>query len=152
MKSFIQLKTKSARGNDQGFTLIEVLFALLIFTVGIMAVATMSYSAFNNFSQAGVSTVEVNRAVTNIDTLKMVSTLNDQVFQNGQSQTTFPFNGSLDQAFVTCWDFNDVVVRGTTFVAVENNQIRGGWARGDPGNPNENYRLYYTIGSRTVVN
>ncbi len=152
MKSFLQNITTNTRGSDQGFTLIEVLIALLVFTVGIMAVATMSITAFNTFSRAGVSTVEVNRAVANIDTLKHVSTLNDDVFTNGQSASAFPFNGSSDQANITCWDFDDVVVRGTKFVAVENNQIKDGWSRGDPGNPNENYRLYYTMSSATQVN
>ncbi len=150
MKFFIRLKKTSARDNDQGFTLIEVLIALLVFTVGIMAVATMSFSAFNTFSQANTSAVEVSRAVANMDTLKHVSTLNDDVFKNDQS--AFPFGGSIDAALVTCWDFDDVVVRGTKFVAVENDQIKGGWARGDPGNPNESYRLYYTISSRTQIN
>ncbi len=148
MKFFMRLKTTNIRGNDQGFTLVEVLFAILIFTVGIMAVATMSIRAFDTFTQAGVSTVEVNRTVTNIDTVKMVSTLNNQVFQNGQ--TAHPLVSSVDQGIVTCWDFNNVVVRGVTFIGVENNQIRGSWIRSAQGN--DNLQLYNAILSRIQVN
>ncbi len=155
MKIFLQPKTTNTQCNDQGFTLIEVMIALLVFTVGIMAVATMSFNAFNNFSQATFSTEEVNRAVTNIDTITSMSTLNETVFPESDSDwstDTYPPEDSIDREFVTFWQFDNVVVRGVKFIAVENNRIKGGWTRGDPENENDSYRLFNAMSLRTKVN
>ena len=54
-----QAAKKENTGKDQGFTLIEVLIAMFIFTIGILAVASMQVSALTGNSTADRATIRI---------------------------------------------------------------------------------------------
>ncbi len=142
MEAIIRAKTNSS--GSEGFTLIEVLIAILVFTIGVLAVSTMSIQAFNGFDLSRTSTAEVNRAIRNIDSLKSTSYFNNQIFNaGGQGASNYPFGD--DQGAIGCWDFNNMVVRDVKFIAVENSRLRG-------PSPTNNYRLYFTKEGKLQIN
>jgi prepilin-type N-terminal cleavage/methylation domain-containing protein len=144
MKAYAQLKESICCNDKQGFTLIEVIFALLVFSIGIMAVTTMTISGFDGFETARTITNEVNRSVKTIDTFKSALYSNDQIFNtNAGTPSSYPFG--TDNADFTCWDFTNIVVRDVRFIAVENQQIRAPSASG-------NYRLFYAKPGKQQVN
>jgi prepilin-type N-terminal cleavage/methylation domain-containing protein len=120
--------------NNQGFTLIETMIGLCIFTVGVLAVSIMTVIAINGFSKAKISTVEVNRATANTETLKQVGYENSSFFNTDGTSTSV--YGS-DGAMVNYTDTDNAVVRGTKLIVVQNTELKGQGAGGD-------YTLYYT--------
>ncbi len=60
---------KENTGKDQGFTLIEVLIAMFIFTIGILAVASMQVSALTGNSTADRATVRIVSAQYTLEAL-----------------------------------------------------------------------------------
>jgi type II secretory pathway pseudopilin PulG len=120
-------------GNCQGFTLIETLISLLVFSFGILAVMALTISAMNGFSQSRITTVEVNRTTLNLEALKEARYDEGKIFR-GAVQTT-PVG--TDGATVGYNDADDVVVVETKLIRIQNNSVRGIGAGG-------NYELYYT--------
>lgn len=120
MKTFFHIK---AAYRQQGLTLVEVMIAMVVFCIGIMAVSKMAVQGFNSFSRAATQTVEVNRDIKNIDTLNGTLYTNDQIFSAG-GPSNYPL-GSTDQAKIRSWDFNNMVLDSTKLIAVENTAIRG---------------------------
>jgi len=64
---FKQLIKNRQEKSSQGFTLIEVLIALCIFSIGILAVATMQISAINGNSSARRRTEAVTLAMDRME-------------------------------------------------------------------------------------
>jgi prepilin-type N-terminal cleavage/methylation domain-containing protein len=108
---------------EQGFTLIETMIALLIFTIGIMAVMTMTITAMNGYSRSRISTTEVNRTCLNLEGVKQAGYTELGVFSGIQ--------GGIYN------DAEDAVVRGTRLVVMQNNAIKGSGVGGA-------YQVYYT--------
>jgi prepilin-type N-terminal cleavage/methylation domain-containing protein len=121
--------------SQKGFTLIETMIGLAIFTVGIFAVWMMSSTAIRGYSDARSSTVEVNRTSVSIETLKQTGFTNDDIFDTDQS-TYMPAQG-VDGTYVGYSFADNVAVRGTKMIITQNNQIKGF----GPGN---NFALFYT--------
>jgi prepilin-type N-terminal cleavage/methylation domain-containing protein len=119
-------------GDSEGFTLIETMIALLLFTVGILAVMTMTLSAINGFTRSRITSTEVNRTALNMETLKMVNYNDTTIFAGVDSSPT----GS-DSATVAYKDDNNAVVSGTKLITMRNSELKGS---GD-GNT---YEVYYT--------
>lgn len=141
---FFRSKISSGGSGQQGFTLVEVLIAMCVFSIGIMAVTAMAVRGFNNFSLARAATVEANRSVKTIDTFRFALYTNAQIFNTNVDQpASYPFGN--DNANFQCWDFDDLVVQGVKFVTVENQQIAGPTASGF-------YRLHYTKPGKQQVN
>lgn len=67
--AYIQKTAIKKSQKDQGFTLIEVLIAISIFAVGLLAVATMQISAINVNSKAGQMTTRMTLAQDRIEKL-----------------------------------------------------------------------------------
>jgi prepilin-type N-terminal cleavage/methylation domain-containing protein len=68
-------KPRRADGQDQGFSLIEVLFALTFLAVGIMAVASMIPAGTRGVSQSRVLTTGLMAAQVKMEDLKGTSFL-----------------------------------------------------------------------------
>ena len=64
-----QAAKKENTGKDQGFTLIEVLIAMFIFTIGILAVASMQVSALTGNSTADRATIRIVSAQYTLEAL-----------------------------------------------------------------------------------
>jgi prepilin-type N-terminal cleavage/methylation domain-containing protein len=137
MKSFVNIASSAPIDGEQGFTLIEVMVALLVFTIGIMAVSGMAIQGYDSFDKSRTETAEVNRTIKTVDALKSTLYSNTQVFNNTASGGASNYPIGTEQADFNSWDFNDVVVRDVKLIAVENNnnQFIGPTA-------NSQYRLY----------
>ncbi|MGD8846416.1 MAG: prepilin-type N-terminal cleavage/methylation domain-containing protein [Desulfobacteraceae bacterium] len=137
MKPFVYFASSAPIDGEQGFTLIEAMIALLVFTIGIMAVSAMAITGFNSFNKSRTETAEVNRTIKNVDALKSTLYSNTQIFNSSASGGASNYPVGTDQADFNSWDFNDVVVRDVKLIAVENNnnQFRGPTA-------SSQYRLY----------
>ena len=131
MKSLRCLLQTTGREED-GFTLIETMIALFVFTIGILAVMTMTLSSMRSFTRSRTTSTEVNRTALNLETLKGVGYSNSDVFTGAPSSPI----GS-DGTAVSYADTDNAVVFETKLIVMQNNAIRGSGA----GN---NYQVYYT--------
>lgn len=137
MKSSVNIASSAPSGGEQGFTLIEVMIALLVFSVGIMAVSGMAFKGINSFDKSRTETAEVNRTIKTVDALKSTLYSNTQIFNTTASGGASNYPIGTDQPDFNSWDFNDVVVRDVKLIAVENNNNR---FRGPTAS--SQYRLY----------
>ena len=64
-----RVSKKNDVGTDRGFTLVEVLIAMFIFTIGILAVATMQIAAMTGNSSADHATARVVNAQQKLEQL-----------------------------------------------------------------------------------
>lgn len=126
------LESKDVKG-EMGFTLIETLLSLLIFTVGILAVMTMTSNGLSAYSRSRTSTAEVNRTCINLEVLKEARYENSDVFKDTETTPT-----GNDGATVSYNNTDDAVVAGTKLIVMQNNAIKGG--SGSDGT----YALYFT--------
>ena len=117
--------------DNRGFTLLETLIAVLIFSFGILAVITLSVNAMNWFTQSRVATTEVNRTTLNIEALKQTGYLDNDAFRG-----IWTTPAGDDGATVGYNDFTDAVVLETRLITMQNNGVRGFGAGG-------NYEIYY---------
>jgi prepilin-type N-terminal cleavage/methylation domain-containing protein len=137
MKSFVNIASPAPIDGEQGFTLIEVMIALLVFTIGIMAVSAMAVQGYNSFDKSRTETAEVNQTIKTVDALKATLYSNTQIFNSTASGGVSNYPIGTEQADFDSWDFNDVVVRDVKLIAVENNNNR---FRGPTAS--SQYRLY----------
>jgi prepilin-type N-terminal cleavage/methylation domain-containing protein len=122
MKSLVNIASSAPIDGEQGFTLIEVMIALLVFSIGIMAVSGMAFEGINSFDKARTETAEVNRTIKTVDALKSTLYTNTQIFNNTASGGASNYPIGTEQTDFNSWDFNDVVVRDVKLIAVENNK------------------------------
>ncbi|MGD8836400.1 MAG: prepilin-type N-terminal cleavage/methylation domain-containing protein [Desulfobacteraceae bacterium] len=120
--------------NSQGFTLIETMIALLVFTLGILAIMTLNVSSTNGFTRSGITSTEVNRTTLNIETLKEASYSNEAVFP--EEQTTPMGTMGTDGDTINYYNSVDTVVKDTKLIVLENKAIHGGSA-------SNTYELYF---------
>jgi len=65
----MQATRRESRGNDRGYTLIEILIAVTIFSIGILAVAGMQVTAMSANYRASRSTSLIVNAQTKLEEL-----------------------------------------------------------------------------------
>jgi prepilin-type N-terminal cleavage/methylation domain-containing protein len=118
--------------NKRGFTLIETMIALFVFSVGVLAVGTMTVNALGGFTRARTTSVEVNRTTLNLETLKQVEYRNTNIFTGAQ---TSPMGSDGDTVGYN--DTANAVVRETMLIVMQNNKIKGAGA-------DNNYTVYFT--------
>ena len=128
VRRLFQIKSKE----DKGFTLIETMIALFVFTFGILAVMTMTVTSMGSFTRSRTTSTEVNRTALNLETLKQVGYSNSDVFQ-GTAASPIGSDGTT----VSYADTDNAVVFETKLIVMQNNKIKGSGA----GN---NYEVYYT--------
>lgn len=131
MKIFNQPSTDHL-GNDHGFTLVETMIAMLVFTIGIMAAMALTINAMNGFSRSRVNCEEVNRTTLNLEALKESGYTNANIFTGAQTNPV-----GTDGATVGYNDADNAVIMETKLISIQNNTVRGIGAGG-------NYELYYT--------
>lgn len=133
MKSFHCFYEHDANGK-QGFTLIEVLIGLFLFTFGILAVMAMTITAMHGYIRSRISNTEVNRTTLNVEVLKHAGyTGKDKIFE-GEEGDGNPL-GSDGDAVGYAYE-NDAVVRGAKFITMQNDEIKGNGVGGV-------YEVYY---------
>ena len=136
MKACLFRQKRSSGCDQQGFTLIEVLVAMTVFAVGMIAVTTMTIRGFNGFATSRATTTEVHRNIRILDTFKSAFYDNDEIFDTtADLPANYPFGN--DATEIKCWDFNDIVVRDVKLIAVENQRLRS-------ATPSGLYRLFFT--------
>ena len=114
-------KRNKLHGN-QGFTLLETMVGMMIFTVGFSAVLYMQIAGIRAHSRARAQVNEIHSTVGQLEALKMPSEWNSALLQGdaaGQyhASTDLPLKG-LDTMTYTV--FNDTLVADTKIVVVTN--------------------------------
>ncbi len=117
--------------DHRGFTLLETLVAVLIFSFGTLAVMALTVNSMNWFTESRITTTEVNRTTLNIEALKQTGYLDSGAFRGiwtvptGNDGNTVGYN-----------DFADAVVAETRLITMQNNEVKGFGAGG-------NYEIYF---------
>jgi type IV pilus assembly protein PilV len=86
---------------DAGFTLIEVLISLAIFSIGILAVASMQYWSVHNTTAGNVLTQATNLARAKMEDMKNAS--NITALTNGSDATSLDEDGNAGGIFTRSW-------------------------------------------------
>jgi type IV pilus assembly protein PilV len=102
---------------DQGFTLIEVLIAITIFAVGLLAVAAMQTSAITVNSTAGQMTTRMTWAQDRIEKLMALPYTDSQLQETGSGS---PHNatGDFDGHIISWTVTDDNPISGTKLITV----------------------------------
>jgi Tfp pilus assembly protein PilV len=110
--------------NSNGFTLIEALIGILVFTVGILAVSAMAIQANKTYSTSRQSTREVNRTALSVEPLKHAGYSNDNVLQDDDDKAgTDPFYAPGTGNEVEYRVQDNAVVSGTKLIVMQNDQV-----------------------------
>ena len=87
---------------DEGFTLIEVLIAISIFAIGMLAVATMQISAIKVNSNAGKITTRITWAQDKLEKLMALPYTDSQLQAAGS-----PFQETTSDGYIVSWTVED---------------------------------------------
>ncbi len=83
MKSNIRKMLRNHKSQEEGFTLIEAVIGIFVFTVGILAAVSMQMTALNGNSIARSLTQGANFAASQVEILRPLDYLNDADLTNG---------------------------------------------------------------------
>ena len=120
MKRFKFLKTLPA-GNDRGFTLLEAMIALLVFSVGITAMAKMQTHSIDSNVLAKQTTEGAAEAASVIESLNRMDYLKDDALTSGAHALP-----NVDQYAVSYTVNEGAIINNTKLVQVTVNwTIRG---------------------------
>ena len=109
---------------DQGFTLIEVLIAITIFAVGLLAVAAMQISAIRVNSTAGQITTRMTWAQDKLEELMALPYSDPWIEDLGDPPSGTDTAGNAHQettsdAYIISWTVtNDTPISGTKLITV----------------------------------
>jgi prepilin-type N-terminal cleavage/methylation domain-containing protein len=124
--------------SNNGFTLIEVMIGIMIFTVGILGVTALTMQAYRSYSTSRQSTREVNRTAISVEMLKHAGYFNDNVLQDDDDKAgTDPFYAPGTGNDVEYRVQDNAVVSGTKLIVMQNDQ-----ASANPTAPA--YTIFYT--------
>lgn len=99
-------------GNNRGFTLIETLIGMLIFTIGILGVALMQTQSLRNNSLSQISTDNSNAAMGSVE--RLYSLPWDSVVPNVYEET----QGKFDE-FTVAYEIKDDIPDGSAMAMVD---------------------------------
>lgn len=83
MNSKIRNMLRSNKSREEGFTLIEAIIGMFVFTIGILAMVSMQVTALNGNSLARSLTQGANFAASQVETLRPLDYLEDADLTNG---------------------------------------------------------------------
>ena len=109
---------------NKGFTLIEVLVAMAIFAIGVLAVASMQYWSVRNTSSGNIMTLAANLARSQMETLKSVPDIS--VLANGADPDTIDADGNPGGPFTRAWVVTDPLGANSGTRQIE---VTVGWSR-----------------------
>jgi type IV pilus assembly protein PilV len=107
---------KDSKANARGFTLIEILVALAIFSIGILAVAKMQMWNVNNNSNSNITTIATMLAREKVEYLKSLD-LSDSEMSPGvyfDPNNPIDANGDTGGIFTRSWELTDLDGENTT--------------------------------------
>ena len=110
---------------NKGFTLIEVLITMAIFSIGVLAVASMQYWSVRNTASGNVMTLAANLARAQMETLKSVPDVTS--LTTGASPNPIDADGNPDPGgiFTRTWVIaNPLGTSGTRRI-----DVTVGWRR-----------------------
>ena len=81
----VQKNERSACGNSKGFSLIELLIAMAVLAFGMLAAASMQYSAIRNNTKGNIYTQANMLAKTKLEYLKNLDINSDELLANATS-------------------------------------------------------------------
>lgn len=106
---------------NKGFTLIETLIGLMVFSIGTLAVMALTIGSMNDFANARTGNLEINKTALQLESLKHTGYRDNLFFDPGAS--TLPVVGS-DGAYMDYSYMDDAIVRGTKLIALQNTKIK----------------------------
>jgi prepilin-type N-terminal cleavage/methylation domain-containing protein len=110
------------RGNRGGFTLVETMVGMMIFTVGFTAVLYMQIAGIRAHVRAREQVNEIHSTIGQLEALKMPFRWNSELLQ-GDSVGLYHSNLDLplkDLQTMTYTVFNDTLVADTQIIVVTN--------------------------------
>ena len=110
--------------NESGFTLLELLIALTIFSVGLLAVCMMAITVIQGNGLSKTLTTAVNLAQNKIDDLKVTSFVSIV----NSTENNLDENGNLGSGFYN----RNVVVQTNRIPSYKTVQVRVSWATPNP--------------------
>jgi Tfp pilus assembly protein PilV len=117
-------KNRPPWNGNSGFTLIEALIGILVFTVGILGVSTMAIQANRTYSTSRQSTREVNLTALSVEPLKYTGYSNDNVLQDDDDKAgTDPFYAPGTGNDVAYRVQDNAVVSGTKLIVMQNAKV-----------------------------
>lgn len=119
--------------DTKGFTLVETLMALFLFSFGIIAVMSLTSNSMAGFTAARATSREVNRVALQLESLKETGYRDTAIFRAG----TWNPEGT-DGVSVSYTNADDAVVFETKLIMMQNNAVRHGIS------PSGNFELYFT--------
>jgi type IV pilus assembly protein PilV len=111
------------KGN-KGFTLIEVLITMAIFSIGVLAVASMQYWSVRNTASGNIMTTAANLARAQMETLKSVPDVTTLV-NGADPNNPIDADGNPGGAFTRTW----VVTNPLGGSGSRQIQVTVGWSR-----------------------
>jgi len=125
-KKKMKIQQKSfPRSNEKGFTLIEALIALAIFSIGILGVAAMQLTAINSNAIAHVQTEATGIAVDWMERLERLEYTSENTHDDLKKGSHGPVT---DGAYTIRWDVSDGPINETRLIQVTvtpKNRLRG---------------------------
>jgi type IV pilus modification protein PilV len=110
--------------NNRGFTLVEVLFALAIFSIGILAVGSMQISAINNNASARMRTEATILASETVEELISLEDYNDPLLGTDTQSASSPNN-------IYCIEWS--ATEDTPIPSTKTITLSVRWTDGEPG-------------------
>ena len=118
---------KRMLGDNGGFTLLEAVVAMLVFTVGILATTTMQQSALNGGKNAQQITEACNLAADQLETLRPLDYLEDAALDPGAY--TFPPAVTGTDYTLTYTVQEDAIIDNTKWIHINVQWMEGDFQR-----------------------
>lgn len=113
------------RPNTGGFTLIEILVALAIFSIGILAVAKMQIWNVNNNSNSNITTIATMLAREKLEWMKSLDLSDSNMATGADADNPIDANGDPGGIFTRNWIVTDPDGENTT----RQIEMRVSWSR-----------------------
>lgn len=113
---------KQSIGDDRGFTLLDAMIAMLIFSIGILATVSMQISSMNANTLARQNTEAANNSASVIENLRPLHYMDDAA-QLNEGDNPLP---DQDQYTITYNVQRDAIIDNTMLIQVTVNWMVGG--------------------------
>jgi type IV pilus assembly protein PilV len=114
MKKAFTYKTKTQTDDSGGFTLIEVMIAIAVLTIGLLAIGSVQISAINGNSTGKMTSQAAMFAADQLERLLAIDDFNDAQLANGASGQ----RQDEENAYTISWTIANTATANTRLITV----------------------------------